>query len=94
MFEKEPTVILGALAEVIRQIIPMLIIFGIIQWTGEQVAQVMAVVSAAIAMFTILLTRSQVVSNEKANAQIETAIRMPTDTTVKQVIAKQERESQ
>lgn len=93
MFNKEPTVIFGALAEVIRQIVPMLILFGIIQWTGEQVAQVMAVVSAGIALFTILLTRSQVVPTEKANAQIETAILMPATATVDQVIAKQERES-
>jgi hypothetical protein len=92
MFGKEPTVILGALSEVVRQIIPMLIIFGIIHWTGEQVAQVMAAVSAAIAMFTILLTRSQVVPTEKANAQIETAIKMPSTATVEQVIAKQEKE--
>ena len=94
MFNREPTVIFGALAEVIRQVIPMLIIFGIIHWTGEQVAQVMTVVSAVIAFFTIALTRSQVVPNEKANAQIQTAIRMPLDSTVEQVIAKQERESQ
>jgi len=94
MFGKEPTVILGALAEVIRQIIPMLIIFGIIQWTGEQVAQVMAVVSAGIALFTILLTRSQVVSNEKANAQIQTAIRGPVTATVDEVIQKTEKDSQ
>ena len=93
MFGKEPTVVFGALAEVIRQIIPMLILFGIIQWTGEQVAQVMSVVSAAIALFTILLTRSQVIPNEKANAQIETAIRMPANATVEDVIAKQQRES-
>jgi hypothetical protein len=54
----------------------------------------MAVVSAAIALFTILLTRSQVIPTEKANAQIETAIRMSPDATLQQVIAKQERESQ
>lgn len=93
MFQKEPTLILGALSEVIRAVIPTLIIFGFIQWTGEQVAQVMLLVGVVIAFLTILLTRSQVVPTEKANAQIETAIRMPASATVPQVIAKQEKES-
>lgn len=73
MFGKEPTVILGALAEVIKSIIPMLIIFGFISWTGEQVAQVMIVVSVGIAFFNILLARSQVYSPESA----KTALAMP-----------------
>jgi len=94
MFGKEPTVILGALSEVIRQIVPMLIIFGVIAWSGEQVAQFMLVVGSAISLFTILLTRSQVVPTEKANAQIETAIRMPASASVGDVIKKEEKDSQ
>ena len=34
---KEPNVILGALAEVVKAIIPTLIIFGFIHWSSEQV---------------------------------------------------------
>jgi hypothetical protein len=94
MFNKEPAVILGALSEVVRAIIPTLIIFGLINWSGDQVAQVMLLVGVMVGFLNVLLTRSQVVPTEKANAQIETAIRMPADATVKQVIAKQERESQ
>lgn len=93
MFGKEPAVILGALAEVIKAVIPMLIIFNFIQWTGEQVAQVMLVVGVAIGFFNILLTRSQVVPTEKANAQILVATKMPEGTSVEAVIAKQEKES-
>jgi hypothetical protein len=93
MFSKEPTVILGALSEVIRQIVPMLIVFGVIHWTSEQVAQFMLVVGSAITLFTILLTRSQVVPNEKANSQIETALAMPPTATVGQVVAKEQREN-
>lgn len=44
MFGKEPTVILGALSEVIRAIIPTLIIFGILHWTPEQIADRKSVV--------------------------------------------------
>lgn len=91
MFGKNPTVILGALAEMIKAIIPMLIIFGFIHWTGEQVAQVMLVVGVAIGFLNVLLTRSQVVTTEKANSQIETAITMPATATVEQVVAKEEK---
>jgi len=93
MFNHEPAAILGGLSEVIRAIIPTLIIFGFIQWSGDQVAQVMLLTSVVVGFFNILLTRSQVVPTDKANAQIRTAIHMPSDATVKQVIAKQERES-
>lgn len=93
MFGKEPAVILGALSEVIKAIIPMLIIFGFIQWSGEQVAQVMLVVGVGIGFLNVLLTRSQVVPTEKANAQIETAIRMPATSNVEDVIKKEARDS-
>lgn len=80
MFGKEPTVILGALSEVVRTIIPMLIIFNFINWTGEQVAQVMIVVSAVVGFLNIAFTRSQVVPTEVANKQIEVALDKPKGT--------------
>lgn len=94
MLGKEPAVILGALSEVIKAIIPMLIIFNFINWSGEQVAQVMLVVGVIIGFLNVVLTRSQVVPTETANAQIAVGIKSPKNTTVEQVIAKQERESQ
>lgn len=93
MLTKEPAVILGALSEVIKAVIPLLIIFNFINWTGEQVAQVMLVVGVVIGFLNVLLTRSQVVPTGTANAQIETAVRMPTGTTVDEVIAKTERDA-
>lgn len=84
---REPTVVLGALSEVIKAVIPMLIIFNFINWSGEQVAQVMLVVGVAISFFNVLITRSQVVPTEKSDALVNKAIRMPADTTLKQVIA-------
>lgn len=93
MFGKEPAVVLGALSEVVRAVIPTLIIFGIIAWTSEQVAQVMLLVGVTVKAIEIVVTRSQVVAVEKANAQILTATRMPEGTSVEAVIAKQERES-
>lgn len=93
MLNREPAVILGGLSEVVRAIIPTLIIFGYIQWTGEQTAQFMLLAGVIIGFFNVLLTRSQVVPTEKANAQIETAIAMPSTATVSEVI-KEEAASQ
>lgn len=90
MFGKEPAAILGALSEVIRAVIPTLIIFGIIHWTGDQVAQMMLLVSVVIGFFNILLTRNQTVAMQTANAQIETALKLPSTATVNEVVQKTE----
>lgn len=91
MFTKEPAVVLGALSEVIRAVIPTLIIFGIIHWTGDQVAQVMLLVGVLVGFFNILLTRTQVVPTEVADKQIETAVKMPASATVEDVKAATEK---
>lgn len=90
MLNREPAAILGGLSEVVRAIIPTLIIFGLIHWSGDQVAQVMLLVSVIVGFFNILLTRSQVVPVEKANAQIELAIAGPSTATVSEVVKKEE----
>jgi hypothetical protein len=89
---REPTVILGALSEVVKAVIPMLIIFNFINWSGEQVAQVMLVVGVVIAFFNVLLTRSQVVPIDKSDALVKKAIEMPANTTLHQVIAAEKKE--
>jgi len=78
MFGKEPAVILGALAEVVKAVIPALIIFGILRWTPEQVAAVMFVVGVLVTSLTVILTRTQTVSNGTADAQIVAAKDLPT----------------
>lgn len=93
MLGKEPAVVLGALSEVIKAIIPTLIIFGFIHWTGDQVAQIMFLVSVLVGSLTIVLTRSQVVPTETANSQIATAIRMPNTATVNEVIKAEEKQN-
>ena len=87
LFGKEPAVILAALSEVIKAIIPMLIIFGFIHWTGEQVAQVMLVVGVGIAFLNTLLTRQSITSEPTVNALIREAVKSPTGTTPEQVKA-------
>lgn len=88
-FGREPTAILGGLAEVVKAIIPLLIIFGFIRWSGEQVAQVMLVVGVVVGFLTVLFTRSQV-----APAQdVQTALDAPAGTTPKQLEKIIERQS-
>lgn len=93
MLQKEPAVIIGGIAELIRAVIPMLIIFGFLQWTDNQLAQVMLVIGVAVGVGEKLFTRSQVMPTEHANSQIMTATRMPEGSTLKQVIAKNEKEA-
>lgn len=88
MFGKEPAVVLGALSEVVRAVIPTLIIFGIIAWTSEQVAQVMLLVGVTVKAIEIVITRQQVVPIQVADKQIEIAkaadIRTPNEQIIKQ----------
>lgn len=88
MLKTEPTAVLGSLGELARQMIPMLILFGVISWTDQQIAAVFMVLSASIKVLEIVLTRSQVVPNAMADKQIEIAkassIDRPTDQIIKE----------
>jgi len=90
MFTKEPAVVLGAIAEIIKAIVPTLIIFGIIHWTDVQTAQVMLLVGVVVGSLNIVLTRSQVMPGADVNALIRTAVNMPSGTPVEAVKAAQE----
>lgn len=73
MFSKEPAVVLGALAEVVKAIIPTLIIFQIIHWTDVQTAQMMLLVGVVVGALNIVMTRAQTYSADSA----KTALNMP-----------------
>ena len=88
MFGKEPAVILGALSEVVKAIIPALIIFGLLKWTPEQVASVMFVVGVLVSSLTVILTRSNTVSTVVADKQIEIAKASDPSTATSTIIAK------
>lgn len=60
MFNQEPAVIFNGIAEVIRAVIPCLILFGVIAWSDEQIAAVMLVVSTVVGVLSTLLTRATV----------------------------------
>lgn len=85
MLGREPAVILGLVGAAIA----LGVGFGL-PVTPAQIGLIMAFVSAVIAF----VTRSQVVPTEKANAQIQTAIRMPATSSIEDVIQKEKRDSQ
>lgn len=87
---KEPAVIANGIAELIRLIIPALILFGIVHWSGEQVAGLMAVVGFAATFIATLFTRTNTVSVPTANEQIQEGINSPQGTTVAQVVQRVE----
>lgn len=86
MLNKEPAVIFGALGEMARAVIPMLLIFNFIHWTQEQVGAVYLVISVGLATLTTLLTRSQTVSTATADKQIEIAKASPVDRPTEEII--------
>lgn len=87
---REPAFISNGLAEIIRLIIPVLILFGLVNWTGEQVAGIMALVSFVATFVATLFTRTNTVSVPTANEQIQEGINSPQGTTVAQVVQRVE----
>lgn len=86
MLNKEPTVVLGALSEVVRAIIPTLIIFGVLHWTDSQIAQVMLTVGVLVKSLEMVLARSQVVPVQTADRQMEVARASQFDRPLDQII--------
>lgn len=84
MLNREPAVILGLVGAAIA----LGVGFGL-PVTPAQIGLIMGFVSAVLAVWL----RSKVVPHDKANSQIQTAIRMPASATVEEVIEKEKRES-
>lgn len=85
IFNKEPTVILGAASEALRQIVPALIVFGFIHWTGEKTAAFNIVVGVVVGFLNVVLTRSQTTAMPQVDALIQTAVKLPEGTPVEVV---------
>lgn len=90
---KEPTVIIGGVAEIVRAIIPMLLIFGVVAWTDPQTGAVVFLVNVLVSVAEKMFIRSQVVPIDTRDAQVKKAVSMPEDTTVAQVIKAEAKET-
>jgi len=71
--KQEPTVVFGGLSEIIRAVIPVLLAFGYIHWSNEQIGLVLVLVGVVIGFLTILFTRSSTVPIVIADKQMEIA---------------------
>lgn len=87
---KEPAVIINGLAELVRQILPLMVVVGLIQLSPEKLAGLVSIIGLVLAFISTTLLRSQVVSTDKANQQIQAGIASPPGTTVAKVIEKVE----
>lgn len=90
MWNKNPTLIIGGLSELLRQILPLLVVVGVIHLAPEKLAGLVSVIGLVLTFISTTLLRSQVTPTEIANQQIRTAVSSPTGTSVEQVIAKTE----
>lgn len=90
---KEPTVIIGGFAEIVRAIVPMLLIFGVVHWTDAQTGTVIFLVGVLVSVAEKWFVRQQVVPVGVRDSQIEKAVSMPEGTSVGAVIRAEARET-
>ena len=69
----EPTIVINALSETIRQLLPLLVVLDVIHLSSEKLGALSIAIGLVLGFFTTLFTRTQVVSVDTANKQIEVA---------------------
>lgn len=88
----EPVAIATAVSFAIKAILLAIMAFGGAM-TRDQLAAVMVAVDAVLGVILVLVVRPQVVPLGRAKSQIATAVRMPSNTRVSEVIAKEKRDN-
>lgn len=73
MFNREPTVIINGLSELLRQILPLLVVVGLVQLSPEKLAGLVSITGLVLAFISTTLLRSQTVAAVVADKQIEIA---------------------
>ena len=89
---KEPVAVATAISLAIKAILLAIMAFGV-QISGGQLTAVMFAVDSVLAVLLMLVVRSQVVPVDRAKSQIATAVLMPSDTRVSEVIAKEKQDN-
>lgn len=74
---REPTIIINGLSELIRQILPLLLILGVIHLTDEKMGALISIISLTLAFVSTTLLRSQVSPSQ----DVTTALNMPKGST-------------
>lgn len=86
-FSREPAIWFSGIAEILRMLVPMLIVFGVIHWTETQSVAFFAFSSVVLTFIQTLLTRSATTPTDRVDAFIREARRSPEDTSVKAIRA-------
>jgi len=71
--KQEPTIVINALSEMLRQLLPLLVILGVFQLTPDKLSALSIAIGLVLGFFTTLFTRSQTVAIAVADRQIEIA---------------------
>ena len=91
MFGKEPAAIVNGLSGVLQQILPLLVLVGVIDLPDKQLAGWISIIGIVFTFIATYLIRQSVVPTERANSQIEMAISMPKTSTVEDVMKANEK---
>lgn len=86
MFNKNPTLILSGIAELVRLVLPLLVLVGLVHLGDKELAGWIAIVGVVISFITTSVLRLQVTPNDTATQQIGIALKKdPTTTSVEDV---------
>lgn len=90
MFNKEPAAIINGISGLAQQILPLLIIVGLLNLESDKLAGWVSIIGLVSTFLSTVLIRKNVVSPATANEQIQIAIDEPKGSlTVEKVIEKQ-----
>lgn len=92
MFNKEPAIIINGLTGLLQQILPLLIVVGLLELSSDKLAGWVSIIGLVSTFVSTALLRSQVTSFDTANKQIQKGIDSPSNTKVADVIASVEAE--
>lgn len=82
---KNPTIILNGLSELLRQVLPLLVVIGVVHLEPEKLAGLISIIGLVLAFITTTVLRNQVTPNETADKQIVEAIKSPAGTSIQTI---------
>lgn len=85
--KQEPTVVINALAETVRALLPLMVVLDVIHLSAEKLGALSIAIGLVLGFFTTLFTRSQVVAIATADKQIEVAKASSPDRPTSEIIA-------
>jgi len=83
---QEPAAVIGAIGTIAKAIVPVLIFSGLVHWDDKMTAAVMFLIGVAVTGLSVIFVRSQTVTLQTANQQVQKGIDSPAGTTVQQVV--------